>query len=525
MSDRPTALSANSSAEAVLVPHYEGPITNSHSGSYQSVPEGVILVEPSPVNHLTTVERGTHLDFHINSSAALALPQTDDTEAQMHAVQYMTSPPSATWESPQLGAAMHRVELPALNVSPLATPLSADMPDSPDYGAALAQALTNLCRRASEQTRVQAAQQAVSECHNSSQVGAGSSKSGNNAAETISDDLTAMVDSFVSSEALHAAVDQVLDDLLVEVAAPLKPVQRSMPVDTGGVSPMVSPRVSLPANLLAPQHAAVDKVLDNLLAEVAAPLKPVQSSKPVDTSRVKPTISPRVSLPANLLAAQHAEVDQVLDDLLAEVSSSLQPVQNSLPGGTSEATLKVSLPSDKGSAEQMLASLPPTPAPDNLSTRASNRSPPRLARLGRSSSKPLAAAKEPAGTPVQPAGVACKLVLAEAQLLVPSSSSSNKENDPIAMLETGWPGKVRKQTGDKAGDGSMVIRRGGCLDGRTFQQMAQALPTEPASQVMQLVPAHTHMQLLAGKNAWHVDSEKAFPYPDWRSTSANANHL
>ena len=158
MSDRPTALSANSSAEAVLVPHYEGPITNSHSGSYQSVPEGVILVEPSPVNHLTTVERGTHLDFHINSSAALALPQTDDTEAQMHAVQYMTSPPSATWESPQLGAAMHRVELPALNVSPLATPLSADMPDSPDYGAALAQALTNLCRRASEQTRVQAAQ-------------------------------------------------------------------------------------------------------------------------------------------------------------------------------------------------------------------------------------------------------------------------------------------------------------------------------------------------------------------------------
>lgn len=62
------------------------------------------------------------------------------------------------------------------------------------------------------------------------------------------------------------------------------------------------------------------------------------------------------------------------------------------------------------------------------------------------------------------------------------------------MLETVPPSKVRKQTADKGGDGSMVISRGCCLDRRTFEEMAQALPTEPSSQVMQLVPAHNHMQ-------------------------------
>ncbi|KAL0019008.1 hypothetical protein WJX79_008034 [Trebouxia sp. C0005] len=62
--DGPTALSASSSAEAVLVPQYEGPITNPYSGSHWSVPEGVILVEPSPLNRLTTVEPDTNLDSH-----------------------------------------------------------------------------------------------------------------------------------------------------------------------------------------------------------------------------------------------------------------------------------------------------------------------------------------------------------------------------------------------------------------------------------------------------------------------------
>ena len=523
MSDGPTALPASSSAEAVLVPQYEGPITNPLSGNHPSVPEGVILVEPSPVNCPASMESGTNSDSHIKPSAALALPQIHAREAQMHAVHCITSPPSASWEAPQIGAALRKEEVPALNVSPSPTPLFDDTPDTLDYAAAFAQALANLCRRASEQSRVQPAQQAVSEFqNNSSQVGAGSSKSAKNAAETISDDLTAMVDSLVSSEVQHAAVDQVLDDLLAEVAAPLQPVQSSMPVDTSGVSPMVSPRVSLPADMFAPQHAAEDQVLDNLVAEVAASLQPVQSSRVAGSREANLMVSPkgsrRVSLPANMSAPQHAEVDQVLDDFLA---ASLLPVQSSMPAGSSEATLKVSLPADKGSAEQMLASMPPVPAPDTLSVRASNRSPPLLAHLGCSSGKPLAVAKELAGTPGQPVGTASKPVLAEAQPLVPSSSSSNKENDP--MLEAVLPSKVRKQTGDKGGDGSMAIRRGCCLDRHTFQEMAQALPSEPSSQVMQLVPVHYIMQLLSGKTAWHVDSEKA--YLDQRSTSANACDL
>lgn len=458
------------------MPQYEGPNTNPHSGSHQSVPKGVILVESSPVNRPTTVEPSINLDFHTKPSAATALPQIQ--VAQVHAVHCMTSPPSASWESPQVGAAFRRVEVPALNVLPSATPLFADMPDSPDYEAALAQALANLCRRVSEENRVQPAHQAVPVCkqnneqntvdsslsrpaagvtdlnflanssefqNNSSQVGAGSSKSAGNAAETFSDDLTAMVGSLLSSEVQHAAVDQVLDNLLTEVAAPLQPVQSIMPADTSGVKPMVSPRVS-----------------------------------------------PRVSLPAKLFAPQHAAVDQVLDDLLTEVSAPLRPVQSSMPAGSCEATLMVSLPADKGSAKQMLASMPPIPAPDTLSMRASNRSPPLLAQLSCLSSKPLAVAKELAGTPGQPVGTASEPVLAEAQLSVPSGSSSNKENDP--MLETVPPSKVRKQTADKGGDGSMVISRGCCLDRRTFEEMAQALPTEPSSQVMQLVPAHNHMQ-------------------------------
>lgn len=55
----------------------------------------------------------------------------------------MTSPPSASWESPEFGAALCTVKVPALNVSPLATPLFADTPDNLDYGAALAEAPAN----------------------------------------------------------------------------------------------------------------------------------------------------------------------------------------------------------------------------------------------------------------------------------------------------------------------------------------------------------------------------------------------
>jgi len=169
-------------------------------------------------------------------------------------VHCMTSPPSASWESPEFGAALCTVKVPALNVSPLATPLFADTPDNLDYGAALAEAPAN--QAGARQRRIVCSQHNRRPFqNNSSQVGTGSSKSAEDAAVTVSDDLTAMVDSLRSSDFQHAAVDQVLDELLAEVAAPLQPVQSSMPVNTSGVSPMVSPRVGpsvrLPANLFA----------------------------------------------------------------------------------------------------------------------------------------------------------------------------------------------------------------------------------------------------------------------------------
>ena len=162
--------------------------------------------------------------------------------------------PTISWESPEFGAALRTVKVPALNMSPLATPLFADTPDNLDYGAALAEAPAN--QAGARQRRIVCSQHNRRPFqNNSSQVGTGSSKSAEDAAVTVSDDLTAMVDSLRSSDFQHAAVDQVLDELLAEVAAPLQPVQSSMPVNTSGVSPMVSPRVGpsvrLPANLFA----------------------------------------------------------------------------------------------------------------------------------------------------------------------------------------------------------------------------------------------------------------------------------
>ena len=80
----------------------------------------------------------------------------------------------------------------------------------------------------------------------------GCSESADDVAETTSDDHMAIVDALMTNQVQHAAVDQVLDNLLAEVSAPLQAVQSSMPADTSG---RVSPMVSLPANCFAPQQA------------------------------------------------------------------------------------------------------------------------------------------------------------------------------------------------------------------------------------------------------------------------------
>ena len=55
--------------------------------------------------------------------------------------------------------------------------------------------------------------------------------SADDASETVSDDHMAMVDVLMTSEVQHAAVDQVVDDLLYEVSAALLPMQSSLPAN------------------------------------------------------------------------------------------------------------------------------------------------------------------------------------------------------------------------------------------------------------------------------------------------------
>ncbi|DBA99961.1 TPA: hypothetical protein ACH3X1_013835 [Trebouxia sp. C0004] len=317
-----------------------------------------------------------------------------------------------------------------------------DASDSLDYKASLAEALARLCRRASQDGQGQSTHQGITDCQqrpvqeapattlnlsaataatdadaaaDSPQSSAGPggnrntacSESADDASETTSDDdHTATVDALMTSEVQHAAVNQVLDNLLAEVAAPLQPVQSNMPADTSG---MASPTVSLPANSVAPQHAAVDQVLNELLSQVSAPLQPVQSSMPADTSsRVSPMGSPRVSLLANCFAPQQT------------------------------------------------SSLPAVTAPDSRCVSSTTHS-----------------------QPLPFVATAAKHSSAESGLVVPLSSISGKENNSV--VEAGHVNLSRGVNQERAVLGTRG--RVCCLDRSTFQEVAQALPTEPSSQV------------------------------------------
>ena len=282
-----------------------------------------------------------------------------------------------------------------------------------------------------------------------------SSLPADNAADTTNNDLTATMHVLVSSEAQHAALDQVVDNLLPEVAAPFQPAQSSVPADTSG---MVTPIVSLLANSVLPQHAAVDQVLEELLAEVSGPLQCVQSSTPADNAAdiVSDDIAAmEVALVSSQV--QHAAVNQVVDDLLDEVAAPLQSVQSSIGRVSPMVSPRVSLLANSF-APQQAGSLPAVPAPDSCYISSTTHS------------QPL------------PPATADKRSSAELSPVVPSSSSmSGKENVPV--VEARHVSKEVKQV-----LGAMGRGRGGvcCLDRSTFQEMAQALPTEPSSQVVQL---------------------------------------
>ena len=418
-----------------------------------------------------------------------------------------------------------------------------DASDRPDYAADVAEALARLCKRASEDGQGQSAEKANTGCKqqheqtaaeltlnptiaaaaagaaaaNSSQSSAGQEESRGTACSVSTGDAcdstngvhTAMVTSLKTREIQHSAVDQVLNELLAEVSAPLQSAQSSTPADSAAdivsvdLAAMVVPLVSSQV-----QHAAVDQVVDDLLAEVAAPLQAVQSSMSADISgRVSPKVSPRVSLPAKssevpvedldsgcgqsaedaceTISADHmvmvdalmtnevqcAAVDQVLDDLLDEVSASPQPMQSSMPADTSgRVSLMVSprvSPLANSFAPQQADSLPAVPAPDSNCVSSTTHS-----------------------QPLPPAVTAAKHRSAELLPVVPSSNSSGKENS--ITVEAKYVSTSKAVNQDRALVGTLGRGRVCCLDRSTFQEMAQALPTESSSQVLQLtkVPLH-----------------------------------
>jgi len=561
---------------AVLTPEYEGSILDTCTSTQQTGIDEVVFVGCIA----TTGSRAS-----VGASMAGILPSEAGAAPDMSSSDNLDTT-SAPIDNPTVAQAPCHHSSASMDVSMAAHCASAtcsfDASDRPDYAADVAEALARLCKRASEDGQAQSANQAVTDCqqqhvqtsaeltfnlpvaaaaadanstaaadspqssagqeedlNTASSVSAGdacdstdvvhtamvtilmssevqhaavdqvveelmaevstppqsvqSSTPAESAADIVSDDIAAMVIALVSSQVQHAAVDQVVDDLLDEVSAPLQAVQSSMPADISGmVSPIVSPRVSLPAKssegpvedlnsgcsestetisadhmVMADvlmtrevQHAAVDQVLDDLLDEVAASLHAVQSSVPADTTGM---ITPIVSLPANSVPPQHAAVDQVLEELLADISAPLQSVQSSMPADISGrvspmVSPRVSLLATSF-APQQSASLPAVPAPDSNCVSSTTHS-----------------------KPLPPVATAAKRSSAELSPVVPSSSSmSDKENSPV--VEARHVSKEVKQVVGAMGRGRGRV----CyLDRSTFQEMAQALPTEPSSQVVQL---------------------------------------
>ncbi len=565
--------SSKAAPVAVLVPEYEGPISNPFASSQQTDLGGVVFVDCHATIGSQSAVHASTADI-VPSEAGMApdISSSDQLDTALTALDRVAQPPSLQSSA-------------SVDMSPLALGQPDlcffDASDSQDYMAYLAEALARLCKRASEDGQGHSASQAVTDYQqhhmhqvtqttlslsaaaaaidadaaaDSPQSSAGPeenlntacSVSAGDASETVSDGHMAMADALMSSEVQHAEVDQVVDDLLDEVSACLEPVQSSMPADSaadivsgdiaamvvvlessqvqhaavdqvvddlldevaaplqtvqssipadisGMISPRVSPTVSLPAEssedsvedlnsgcsestetisadhlIVADalmtrgvQHAAVDQVLEELLDEVSAPLQAVQSSMPADISG---RVSPIVNLPANsVIPPQHAAVDQVLDELLAEVSAPLQAVQSSMPADTSGrvtpvVTLRVSLLANSFAPPQADSS-PAVPAPDSCYVSSTTHS-----------------------HPLPPVATAAKRTSPELSPVVPSSSKmSGKENSPV--VEARHVSKEVKQVVGAMGRGRGRV----CyLDRSTFQEMAQALPTEPSSQVVQL---------------------------------------
>ena len=480
---------------AVLVPEYEGPILDPVASCQQTVIGGVVFVDCIA----TTGSQAT-----VGASTADIMPSEAGAARDMSSSDHLDTALAAL-DNPRVARAPSLQSSASVDVSTLALcepdTCFFDASDSLDYKASVAEALARLCKRASEDGQGQSATQAVTDCQqqhvqeaaattlslpaaaaatdadaavDNPQSPAGleeilntacSVSADDNAYETISDDHMAMVDALMSSQVQHAAVDQVVDDLLDDVSASLPPMQSSLPADNAAdtssddLTATINALVSSEA-----QHAAVDQVVDDLLAGLAAPFQPAQSSVPADTTGMA---SPIVSLPANCVAAQHAAADQVVDELLAQVSAPLQPLQSSMPADISPRVSPMVSPRVNHVvsllahcfAPQQAVSLPAVTTPDGCCVSTTSHS-----------------------HPLPPIMTAAKHSSADLSPVAFPSSSTGKENSPVVEARHASMSKAVNQ--DRAVVGPLGRGRVCCLDRSTFQEMAQALPTEPSSQVM-----------------------------------------
>lgn len=397
-------------------------------------------------------------------------PHVQSPETKPAAAQLVNPPQQADRAAAQLSAVPLHMSMPALSdsIGPLA-----DASGVCNNQAFLAEALARLCKRVSEEGQGQPADQQPSHCSQASQQ-------------------------HMSHAALPAAVSKDIPDSQDYQATVAEALARLCKrVSEEGQSQS--------ADQVVTSYSPADKpVTDDSMSLAAAPslFAAAESSQPACNTQVssadcRHSADDAADSVADVLTAivdavvssevqQHAVVDQAVDELLAEVCAALEPMQLSMPAGTTIAKHMVNLPAEFCSDMESIASLPALPAADSHSVITKLVTPP--GQLPKLSTK--------LGTPS-----AANVVVTEHQLPVPSSSGNGKENVPVG--QAGLPIKANEQGHAKPGMSSLARGRQWWHDRTAFQQMAAAVPTEPA-QVTHLVlitvaANMTESQLIGGK--------------------------
>ena len=140
----------------MLVPEYEGPISNPFASSQQTDLGGVVFVDCHATIGSQSAVHASTADI-VPSEAGMApdISSSDQLDTALTALDRVAQPPSLQSSA-------------SVDMSPLALGQPDlcffDASDSQDYMAYLAEALARLCKRASEDGQAQSANQAVTDC-------------------------------------------------------------------------------------------------------------------------------------------------------------------------------------------------------------------------------------------------------------------------------------------------------------------------------------------------------------------------